>query len=567
MSDVQLLVVQAWRLSSRNVALQVVTLLLNGLLGGASLLLLIPIVNSIADSSVAVSVPLLGAISLNSVPLWVLLAAFVLLIAVQALVSQVSAVTTTRVQQVLIDQLRHEAFAAVLAARWTFLLGRRRSDIVAVVSLGAVRAGMAYNQLLQFGVAAAFAVVTAIIALLVSPVVAAVAITGVVVLGTVQSLSVRPAHRLGTELGERQRTMQAVITDSLDSLRLVRAHGASAVWTDRLTAAFASTREVQVANVRRQSIVAGLTSVATAIAASVLVLVCVALDVPAATIVVILLLVFRLALSVRQMANAATLMANSLPAVRDLAELTEAARREIELTPGAACDRGALSTDADLPLLEFACVTYIYPDGDNGLRDVSFRVPRGAITALVGPSGAGKSTTVDLALGLLSPRDGDIRIDGRPLVPADLPWWRSHVAYVPQETALIPGTLRDNLAWSVQRACTDDECWLALDEAAAAFARALPDGLDTILGDRGMRLSGGERQRVAIARALLRRPDLLVLDEATSALDEATEREVLDLLRTLTPRVTVLVVAHRRSTIAAADHTVRLVDGHVASPD
>lgn len=554
--DVRLLAAQAWRLSPRRVLVQVAALLATAVLGGASLLLLIPIVNSIADSSVTLTLPVYGDLTLGSVPLWVLLAAFVVVIAVQAVVAQVSSVTTTRVQQVLIDQLRHEAFAAVLAARWTFLLSRRRSDIITVISLGAVRAGMAYNQLLQFCVAGVLAVVTAIIALLISPIVALIAIVGVVIMAAAQSLSVRPAHRLGVELGERQRTMQSVVTDSLDSLRLVRAHSASAVWTDRLAEAFAGTRDVQVANVRRQSLVAGLTSIGTAIAASILVLVAVALDVPPATIVVVLLLVFRLAISVRQMVSAAAFMANSLPAVRDLTSLTDDARREAEVVPGSESSRSSLSDEPTLA--EFVDVSFTYPDTDTGARHVTFTIPRGSITALVGPSGAGKSTTVDLVLGLLEPSSGRILVDGTDLARADLEWWRRHVAYVPQETVLIPGSLRDNLAWSVQRPCSDDDLWRALDQASAAFARILPDGLDTLLGDRGLRLSGGERQRIAIARALLRRPVLLVLDEPTSALDEETEGEVLDLIRSLTPAVTVLVVAHRRSTIAAADHVVTL---------
>ena len=111
----------------------------------------------------------------------------------------------------------------------------------------------------------------------------------------------------------------------------------------------------------------------------------------------------------------------------------------------------------------------------------------------------------------------------------------------------------------------DEDCWQALDRAAAGFARELPQGLDTILGDRGVRLSGGERQRVAIARALLRDPALLVLDEATSSLDDATEAQVLELLASLTPAMTVLVIAHRASTIQLADHVVRLDAGRVVT--
>jgi ATP-binding cassette subfamily C protein len=556
--DAGLLLGSSWRLSHGRLVLQVVLLVATGLIGGASLLLLVPIVNSVADSSVSVTLPVVGDLSLGDVPLPALLAGFVLLIAIQAGIAQASAVTTTRVQQALIDDLRQEAFAAVLAARWPFVLSRRRSDVISTITVGAVRAGMAYNQMLQVAVAAVLAVVSAAIAVALSPALGAIAIAGVAVIAIVQSLSIRPSYRLGVELGDRQRTVQSVVTDSLDSLRLVRAHSASGVWTTRLADAFAGTREAQVANVRRQSLVTGLTSVGTALAAAVLVLVAVALEVPPASLVVILVLVFRLAVSVRQGVGAAAAMANSLPAVRDLADLTTLARDAVEVPPEAATDRGPLADDPHLPLLAFSAVDYAYADGPSVVSGLTFEVPRGEMTALTGPSGVGKSTAVDLALGLLSPDAGTILVDGSPLLPADLPWWRTHVAYVPQETVLIPGTLHDNLIWSVSQERTDEECWRALDQAAARFARDLPDGLDTRLGDRGVRLSGGERQRVAIARALLRRPALLVLDEATSALDDGTEEEVLDLLSSLRPEVTVLVVAHRHSTIAVADHVVQL---------
>ena len=556
--DAGLLLGSSWRLSRGRLVLQVVLLVATGLIGGASLLLLVPIVNSVADSSVSVTLPVVGDLSLGDVPLPALLAGFVLLIAIQAGIAQASAVTTTRVQQALIDDLRQEAFAAVLAARWPFVLSRRRSDVISTITVGAVRAGMAYNQMLQVAVAAVLAVVSAAIAVALSPALGAIAIAGVAVIAIVQSLSIRPSYRLGVELGQRPRTVQSVVTDSLDSLRLVRAHSASGVWTTRLADAFAGTREAQVANVRRQSLVTGLTSVGTALAAAVLVLVAVALEVPPASLVVILVLVFRLAVSVRQGVGAAAGMANSLPAVRDLADLTTQARDAVEVPPEAATDRRPHAGDPHLPLLAFSAVDYAYADGPSVVSGLTFEVPRGEMTALTGPSGVGKSTAVDLALGLLSPDAGTILVDGAPLLPADLPWWRTHVAYVPQETVLIPGTLRDNLIWSVSQERTDEECWRALDQAAARFARDLPDGLDTRLGDRGVRLSGGERQRVAIARALLRRPALLVLDEATSALDDGTEEEVLDLLSSLRPEVTVLVVAHRHSTIAVADHVVQL---------
>jgi ATP-binding cassette subfamily C protein len=256
-------------------------------------------------------------------------------------------------------------------------------------------------------------------------------------------------------------------------------------------------------------------------------------------------------------------LANVLPAVRDLSNLTHEAQAAAEVPPGAVCTRHQLNPDAPTPLLQFRDVVFHYPNSDNGLHGVSFDVPRGDITVLTGHSGAGKSTSADVALGLLPPAQGQLLLDGKELEPGDLQWWRSHVAYVPQETILVPGTLRDNLVWSTPGDVSDEECWRVLDDAAATFARAMPEGLDTVLGDRGLRLSGGERQRIAIARGLLRRPSLLVLDEATSSLDDQTEAAVLDLVNSLVPAVTVLVIAHRKSTVDAAHHVVRFDQGRV----
>lgn len=556
--DARILLAAAWRISRHGVTQQLVLLLLSGLVGGASLLLLIPIVNSIADAGARVDVPVIGSVRLGDLPIGILLAIFVALIAVQALLSYASTVTTTRTQQGLVDRLREEAFAAVLSARWSFLLQQRRSDIVAVISVGASRAGVAYSQLLQAAIAAMLALVTASVALIVSPAIAATAIVGVVVLSLVLSATIRPAYRLGHELGGRQREMQAVITDSLDSLRLIRAHAASAIWIERLSEAFSGTRDTQLSNARRQSRVSGLTTVGTAVASALLVLVAVALNIPATDLVLILLLVVRLSQHARSLVTSLANLANAVPAVRDLGDLTAAADAEAEFEHSPGEDRGPLDSNPHVPLLSFEHVTFDYPEAGGGVSDLTLQIERGRLTVLTGPSGAGKSTTVDLALGLLSPHSGRVTVDGTTLTTSALEWWRTHIAYVPQETLLIPGSVRDNLAWSLAETVSDEQCWDALAQASAGFARAWSAGLDTELGDRGVRLSGGERQRIALARALLRRPSLLVLDEATNALDEDTEAEVLDVLRALTPRITVLVVAHRRATIDAADCVIRL---------
>lgn len=601
--DVGALVATAWRLDRHRVLAQMVLLVVGGVVGGVGLAMLVPIVNAISGPDGAVVLPVVGTLGVGGVALWVLLVAFVALVATGAGIQRTSAVNAARLQQRVVDSLRHDAFAAVLAAQWSFVVGMRRSDVIGVVTLGASRSGLAVSQLITTSVAVVLALATAAIAVVVNPLVAGLAIVGVVVMAAAQATGIRPAHRLGRLLGERNREVQAVVGDSLDSLRLARAHDASGVWVDRLAAAFGGAREVQIANTERMSTVSALTSVGSAAAAATLVGVAVWAGMEPAAIVVIVVLVGRLSGQVSSIVRNLTMLANSLPAVGDITQLTAAARAACEVPDGAhsaaehphlgASSAGSsrlLGVSEGAPLLELRGVHYTYPSvpyrpvagwrdaatsvtPTGGVSGVDLVVRRGRVTALTGPSGAGKSTTADLALGLLRPDAGEVLVGGRPLGPGDLAWWRSHVAYVPQESLLLSGTLRDNLVWSTPRVVSDEECRDALVQAAAHFVDRLPDGLDTWLGDRGVRLSGGERQRVAIARALLRRPALLVLDEATSSLDDDTEAEVLDTIGSLVPAVTVLVIAHRRTTLALADEVVRLplgapdVQPHPMAPD
>jgi ATP-binding cassette subfamily C protein len=563
--DARELVVAAWHLDHTRFALQLVMLIVSGLVGGASLLLLVPIVNSVADPTATIDVPILGTVGLSSFPLWSLLAIFIVLVILQAGLSRSSAINSAVLQQRLVDSLRQQAFGAILAARWSFVLSLRRSDIVQVVTIGATRAGMAFQQLMTASVAFILSLATAAVALLVSPGVAALAIVAVVIVAIIQGTSVKPAYQLGRMFSDRSRHLQSVITDSMDSLRLVRAHDASSIWAERLSEAFTDAREVQLANTQRTTTISAVSSVGMAVAAALLVLISVAAGVTPTSIVVILVLIARLNSQVQRLVSTIANLANALPAVRDMSELILAATDAVEVPEGSSTSREVLGVDPTVPILEFRQVTFHYAGTANGVSNLTMVVPTGDITALTGPSGAGKSTAADLALGLLEPQSGTVIVDGTELTAGDLAWWRRHIAYVPQETVLVPGTLRDNLAWSVKRPVSDDECWAALDRAAAVFARSLPLGLDSQLGDRGLRLSGGERQRIAIARALLRQPTLLVLDEATSSLDNATESAVLEMMTSLVPAMTVLVVAHRQSTIDAAHHVVRLNDGRIAA--
>lgn len=212
--------------------------------------------------------------------------------------------------------------------------------------------------------------------------------------------------------------------------------------------------------------------------------------------------------------------------------------------------------------------TYHYPGHERpALKDISLEIPAHTTVGFIGSSGAGKSTLVDMLLGLLEPQSGQILIDGQPLTRGNVRNWQAALGYVPQHIFLADQTVAANIALGVPEDKIDHD---AVQKAAKLanlhdfVIRDLPEGYNTIIGERGTRLSGGQRQRIGIARALYRDPAVLVFDEATSALDNATERAVMDALDNLSGEKTIILIAHRLSTVQASDRIFLMKEGHIA---
>ena len=210
-------------------------------------------------------------------------------------------------------------------------------------------------------------------------------------------------------------------------------------------------------------------------------------------------------------------------------------------------------------------ITYAYPNTDtNVLEDASCVIPKGKTVAFIGSSGAGKTTMADIILGLLAPQRGKILVDDIDVFK-NLTMWHHQIGYIPQVIYLSDDTIRNNIAFGIHEDQIDEEAVrTALKKAQLAeFVDTLPDGLDTIVGDRGVRLSGGQRQRIGIARALYHDPEILVLDEATSALDNETETAVMEAIESLQGSKTMIIIAHRLTTIQNADIIYEVGDGKV----
>lgn len=210
-------------------------------------------------------------------------------------------------------------------------------------------------------------------------------------------------------------------------------------------------------------------------------------------------------------------------------------------------------------------ITYAYPDTDkNVLEDAECVIPKGKTVALIGSSGSGKTTMADIILGLLAPQRGRIKVDDMDVFK-NLSLWHHHIGYIPQVIYLSDDTIRNNIAFGIHEDDIDDAAVRAALQKAqlADFVDSLPEGLDTVVGDRGVRLSGGQRQRIGIARALYHDPEILVLDEATSALDNETETAVMEAIESLQGSKTMIIIAHRLTTIRNADIIYEVGEGKV----
>jgi ATP-binding cassette subfamily B protein len=208
-------------------------------------------------------------------------------------------------------------------------------------------------------------------------------------------------------------------------------------------------------------------------------------------------------------------------------------------------------------------IVFAYPDKEPVLKDVNISIPEGSMVAIVGPSGAGKSTLIDVLLGFNTPAIGSVTFDDCPLNRYDIVSYRRRIGYVPQDAILFNASITENLLWSKEDA-TEEAITRACEQAnVVEFVKDLPEGYETVVGDRGVRLSGGQAQRLALARAILREPGLLILDEATSSLDTQSERLIQEAIEVIAKQTTVVVIAHRLSTIVNASYIYVLVGGEV----
>lgn len=488
-----------------------------------------------------------------------LLITFLALIALRGLLNLARTLTSLAVQRQLIDGMRLRAWNALLHCDWRVLSTMRHSGSANVLVTTIDRAGYGIERLITAAVTIVTIVGVGAASLAISPAITA----GALLAGTLVVLAYRGMRRRAQHLGIARdlvyERIHAQLNEGLSALRIIKSFGAETQTEHSLRQTLLALHQAERRYFRDNEL--GQLAMQLGNAAFLALLVWIALEYWQIQIMAMLPMVVLFArglplLLVLQ--GCLQDLAYTRPSVEAAAELiaTAEAAREPDMADTAAPASPTETISLRRVSVQFAGRAIPALDG------VSIDLPVRTVTALTGPSGAGKSTLADVVGGLLSPDEGQLLLDGKPLEPDHRRAWRSRVTYVQQVPVLFSGTVRENLLWASPHA-DDQTLARALAEASADFVLDLPDGLDTVVGDQGRQFSGGERQRLILARAMLRTPDLLILDEAANALDGHNDAAIAATILRLRERCTVLVIAHGGALEQIADRTIRISAGKI----
>lgn len=540
-------------------------ILLSGLSDGIGLVLLVPLLNSLGAPMSALTGAAGWFFALLPATLAGLLLLFLGVAVVRAIVARLHENAVARLRFDYAVDLKTRTYAAIANASWSYLRRKRTADFHALFAAEIDRVEHGVQLLLEVPARLVIFLAHIAIGIAIAPAFSALAIA----LGLCLAWGLRrrlvESRRLGDIVSEAGTRVNREITEFLQALKLTKAYGAEAQHVRAFAEAVQQAEGAGLASRRLLANTELILEIATAVVlAALLWLAAGWLGLPLASLLVLILVFQRIMPKFQEIQTLAQEFVHSSSAFQTVAASIADCDAAADRTGQA--PQGAVPFDREMRL-EGVDFGYDAAAGDV-LRGIDLALPAGSFTVLSGVSGAGKSTLLDLAGGLIVPAAGRILIDGVELTADLAPAWRLSVGYMAQEAFLFHDSIRANLAWA-DPAASDERMRDVLQLAGLAeLLRDLPQGLDTVVGDRGTSLSGGERQRLALARTLLRAPRLILLDEPASALDVRNEDRLLETIAGLRGRTTIVLVTHRPAAIAGADRYLTLVEGklRMASP-
>jgi ABC-type multidrug transport system fused ATPase/permease subunit len=543
--------------------------LAGALLEGLGLALIVPLLGVIFDTGktggqihrMAQSVFEAAGLTTPTARLSLLLGVFAVVMIVRAVVILARDLTLARLRIGFVESQRLEIAERLAGAPWDKVARLRHARITQVLSTEVQQIGIAAAFLTQSLTAAAMLLAQCVLAFWLAPPLALIAVLLLVAGGVALMPMMRYARKLGAFVSNANQDLLHSTAQLLGGLKLAISQNLQSGFLAEFRTILLAQRDRQIEYLRQQTESRLAITTVSALAGAVLVLVGVtAFHIAPPLLIALLLVVSRMSGPFGQIQQGGQLLANALPAYEKVRTLAA----ELADLPAEAAGAGPVAIGGPI---RFDNVSYRHgaaDDDSHGVMGLSLTLEPGTSLGIGGPSGAGKTTFADLLAGLYAPQSGTIWIGDQPLAGTALRAWRSRIAYVAQDPFLFHDSVRRNLAWA-SPGVGEAEMWRALGIAEAAdFVRGLPEGLDTVVGERGTLMSGGERQRIALARAVLRRPLLMILDEATNAVDPATERTIIDRLLALTPRPAIVVIAHRKDSLVRCDRMMTMQSGRMA---
>jgi ABC-type multidrug transport system fused ATPase/permease subunit len=561
---------QLYSFSGKVLIFNLLAMVVIGLLEGVGLFLLIPMLSVSGIVSIDTGVtPISDLFSfMNDIPqflgLPLILGIYILLVVGQSLFQRNVSRRNTKIQIGFINHLRMKTYRELLQANWEFFRKKRKSDLINSLTTEIGRVSGGTNMFLQLITSLIFTIIQIGLAFWLSPTMTIFVLLSGSILAFFSRAFIKKSKKIGAKTTEISKSYLAGITDHFNGIKDIKSNSLEEprhIWLKEWCKTIEKEQN-EIIKVRTNSQL--VYKISSAILIAVFIFFSIKLFRSQPEQLLLIILIFsRLWPRFTSIQSNMEQIARTIPAFKSIIQLQQECKEANEFN----VERKYRNS---LPLkiangIECKEVNFRYNRNDSkyALKDVSLYIPANQMTAFVGSSGAGKSTLIDLLMGLNLPEEGHVLIDGQPLTGSNLLSLRRSISYVPQDPFLFNASIRENLLM-IDPDASDEELWESLQFAAAAdFVSQFPQGLDTVIGDRGIRLSGGERQRLVLARAILRKPSILVLDEATSALDTENEAKIQEAIDKLKGKMTILVIAHRLSTIRNAEQVIVLEKGEI----
>ncbi|WP_347548688.1 ABC transporter ATP-binding protein [Pseudalkalibacillus hwajinpoensis] len=567
MSSIFYFLKQIHQYSGKVMYVNLIALMLIGLLEGVGILLLIPLIGMTGIVEIDVENIPFSAVFwfLEGIPahlgLPLILGFFIVLVISQHIVQRQVTIRNTTINQGFLRHIRIETYRRVLHSNWGFFVKKRKSDLINILLSEVARASAGTNSLLQFLSSLILTSIQIGLAFLLAPTITSFVLLCGVILIFFNRKFLKRSLALGNRNYEHARSYMAGITDHINGIKDVKSNTLEQSRMNWFNGITEKMQNEQIEYTKLKTTSQLYYKAASAILIAVFIYMAINLfNAQVGQLTLIIVIFSRLWPRVAGIQASMEQIATTLPSFKAVKALQHECDEAMEYN---------VSESTIKPInfkeeIECRNIYFRYSnDGPYALKNVNLMIPANKMTAFVGRSGAGKSTLIDLLMGLNQPEKGEVLIDGVALKSEHLLSLRRSISYVAQDPFLFNTTIRENLLL-VAPESSDEDLWESLEfSSAAEFVKKLPEGLDSLIGDRGIKLSGGERQRLVLARAILRKPTILVLDEATSALDTENEAKIKGALDRLKGKMTIVVIAHRLSTIRNADQVVVLEEGEV----